>query len=295
MNFSYGSMVSRNLGFVDEAEQKKLAETAVFICGTGGMGGAALQSLVRAGICQFEIADFDIFEVSNLNRQVFATLDALGEGKVEASKKALLNINPHCEIRTYGSDWTEKLDEILDRCKIVVNGMDDIVAGIHLYRRAKVKNATVIDAYTSPLPSVTSVCPDAPRPEERLGYPTVGVPLQEITDKMVQTCKLRELEYVLIHSSSITAIHLGIASEVFAGQRPRMSFAPMVITTGNLMAFEVIRVILGRDNKGMEKGYFFNPWKIRVERHRNPIIAFFMKYAVRLFLRRFLKQEAQSC
>jgi len=295
MSFSYETMISRNLGFVDEAEQKRLAESSVFVCGVGGMGGGTLQSLVRAGICKFEIADFDSFEVSNLNRQVFATLDTLGHNKVLATKAALLKINPQCEIRTHGGEWTEKLDEILDRCKVVVNGMDDVVAGLYLYRRAKVKNATVIDAYTSPLPSVTSVHPEARRPEERLGYPTVGVPLHEITDEMVQTCKLREIEYVLTHSSSATAVHLEIASEMFAGQRPRMSFAPMVITTGNLMAFEVIRTILGRDSKGMERGYFFNPWKIRIEKHCNPIVAFFMKFIVRHFLKRFLKQEALPC
>ena len=79
MNFDYKTFSTRNIGFVTETEQTHLREGAVFVAGVGGMGGACLASLVRAGVGRIAIADIDRFEVSNLNRQVFANLDTLGE------------------------------------------------------------------------------------------------------------------------------------------------------------------------------------------------------------------------
>ena len=54
--FSYAEMVQRNLGFVSAAEQERLRRTPIFCCGAGGMGGAALQTLVRSGCARLAIA-----------------------------------------------------------------------------------------------------------------------------------------------------------------------------------------------------------------------------------------------
>ena len=94
MTFDYGSFTGRNLGFVDESEQQLLREASVFVCGVGGMGGAAFMALARAGIGKFVIADIDRFEVSNLNRQVFAFNDAVGREKVKEYANAVGETNP---------------------------------------------------------------------------------------------------------------------------------------------------------------------------------------------------------
>jgi len=126
--FDYAEMTTRNAGFVTDAEQAALRTTPVFVCGVGGMGGAAVQSLARAGMERLAIADMDRFEVSNLNRQVFADMANVGTGKVEATVERLAAINPGLRPRTYGAEWTERLDEILAEHRIVVNGMDDLAA-----------------------------------------------------------------------------------------------------------------------------------------------------------------------
>ena len=92
--FDYGEFVRRNIGFVTEAEQELIREARVFVCGVGGMGGACALSLTRAGVSKLTIADIDRFELSNLNRQVFAFIDTVGEDKVEAVRRQLLMINP---------------------------------------------------------------------------------------------------------------------------------------------------------------------------------------------------------
>lgn len=287
MPFSYEEMITRNAGFVTNDEQRRLREAHVFVCGVGGMGGAALQSLARAGVGNFTIADMDTFEVSNLNRQVFATMDTVGTGKVEATAAALRRINPDVGLTTYGAEWLDHLDEILPAHRVVVNGMDDLPAGIALYRKAREHGATVIDAYTSPLPSVTVVGPRAPRPEERLRFGTTDTDPRTLTSAQIDAAKLAEAIYVMVHSSSAKHIDLGIAAELMAGRRSRPSFAPMVIETGTMMAFEAVKLILGRKTVD-HRGVFMNPWTMRIERPRPALVASMMERAARRFVARMM-------
>ncbi len=68
---------------------------------------------------------FDVFEVSNLNRQLFATLDTVGRLKAEAARTGALKINPQVEVEVLGAEWTDRLDDILPKVAVVVNGTDD--------------------------------------------------------------------------------------------------------------------------------------------------------------------------
>lgn len=285
-DFDYADFIERNIGFVTNAEQDKLNAARVFVCGVGGMGGACLQTLARAGVGAVGIADFDVFEVSNMNRQVFANLHTVGKGKVESTVSQLLDINPELRIEALGSDWVDKLDDLFKRYRIVVNGMDDIEAGIALYRKAREHGVTVIDAYTAPLPSVTVVGPRDPRPEERLDFPTRQLTSAKLSEDQRIACMGKEIEYVLVHSSSARHVDLDVAKDLLSGKRKRMSFAPMVISTGNLMAFEVIKLLLGRLPTADCRGYFFNPWSMRIERPRFAPLAWVMRFLVRRFLRR---------
>ncbi len=284
--FDYADFTQRNIGFVSEAEQVRLRHTQVFVCGVGGMGGACLQSLVRAGVSRVAIADIDRFEVSNLNRQVFAFLDTVGVDKVVAAQHQIHQINPTAQVETYGGDWIERLDDLLPHHRIVVNGMDDVASGVQLYRKARDHGATVIDAYASPLPSVTVVGPQDPRPEDRLGFPTRGLAWTDITPAIAAQCGLREIAYVMTHSSSRRHIDMAIAAEFLAGKRNRMSFAPMVITTGNMMCFEAINLALGRPSGADCRGYFFNPWTATIERPKVGPAAWIAGAMVRRVLQR---------
>jgi molybdopterin/thiamine biosynthesis adenylyltransferase len=286
--FSYAEFTTRNIGFITEQEQRSLRAGRVLIIGVGGMGGAALQALVRTGVGGFAIADIDTFELSNLNRQVFADLDTVNQSKAGATAARLKRVNPDVVLEVFGEEWPAKLDDLLQRYSIVINGMDDIAAGIDLYRRARRFGATVIDAYTSSLPSVLVVRPNDPRPEERLRYPSLGRDIAELDARIKGACFAREMEHVLVHSSSVKYIDMDAAIELLAGKRKRMSFAPMVITTGNLMAFEAVKLLLGSKTTADYRGYFFNPWAMRVERPLPWILAAPKRLLVRRFLARML-------
>ncbi len=289
MSFDYEQFTTRNIGFVTRDEQARLRASSVFVAGVGGMGGACLASLARAGVGRFGMADIDRFEVSNLNRQVFATLDTIGEEKTAASAATVKRINPEAELEVLGAEWTSRLDDIARRYAVIVNGCDDIAAAVALYRAARAAGATVIDAYASPLPSVTVVRPGAPRPEERLKYPTRGKAWQDLTKGDIRGAFLKELEYVLTHSSSAFHVDLDAAAEMAAGKRPRMSFAPMVITTGNLMAYEALQALMGRTTHTDHRGWFFNPYRGRVEHPLPAPIAAVKGMVVRRFMDRMMR------
>ena len=72
-SFDYDKAFSRNIGWVTEDEQQRLRRARVAVGGLGGVGGVHLLTLARLGIGAFSIADFDVFDIVNFNRQVGAT------------------------------------------------------------------------------------------------------------------------------------------------------------------------------------------------------------------------------
>jgi hypothetical protein len=93
-SFDYSAAFSRNIGWVTEPEQAALRSARIAIAGLGGVGGAHLLTLCRLGIAQFNIADFDHFEVHNFNRQAGASMPFLGQPKVDVLAQLALDVNP---------------------------------------------------------------------------------------------------------------------------------------------------------------------------------------------------------
>ncbi|WP_371228358.1 HesA/MoeB/ThiF family protein [Roseovarius sp. 2305UL8-3] len=287
--FDYAEFTTRNLGFVTEAQQEALRRAHVFVCGTGGMGGAALLALARAGVGRLTICDIDAFEVSNLNRQVFCWLDTVDQHKAHATAGQLRQINPGLELEVLDDDWTGHVDRIVSEADVVINGTDDLGASLLLYRTARARGRTLIDSYASPLPSVYVTRPGDPMPEERLRYPTQGVAWDALNDDQCARAFLGEAEYVMTHSASAFHIDLELAGEVAAGARSRMSFAPMVITSGMLMGYEALGLITGTKTATDYRGWFLNPYRARVERPRNALVAAILRPIVRRKLKQMME------
>ncbi len=84
----------RTITLLGQEKFSKLTSAHVAIFGLGGVGGYALEALVRAGIGTITIVDFDKIEESNINRQILATYSDIGKLKVEVAEKRMLSINP---------------------------------------------------------------------------------------------------------------------------------------------------------------------------------------------------------
>lgn len=284
MKFSYEEFITRNIGFVSENEQQILRKMCVFVPGVGGMGGAAVACLARAGVENFIIADIDHFELSNMNRQIFSSMDVLGKDKAEVTKKTLLTINPEIKIGIHTANWVNELDDILKKTDVVINGCDDIKSTIQLMRKCKEYKLPAIDAFASPLPNVYVIRPADKRPEEAFGFPTVNMPVEKITKEIEKQCMQKEVEHIAVHSSSLKYVDLNIAKEIMNGTRKRISFSPMVWTTGCMMAYEAVRLILNKKGGPNVAGMFFNPWTCEVEKPKGLLMAAIHRYYVRRFM-----------
>src|SRR5579864_2096593 len=92
--WSYGDAFSRNLGLISVEEQQRLRNSRVAVPGLGGVGGVIAVTLARLGIGRFTIADPDVFEVRNFNRQYGATCATVGLSKAQVMDKIVRDINP---------------------------------------------------------------------------------------------------------------------------------------------------------------------------------------------------------
>ena len=78
-----------------------LSRMKVLIFGIGGVGSYVCEALVRSGVRNFVLVDSDKISLTNVNRQIHATLKTVGRSKVEVMKERMLDINPECNITVY--------------------------------------------------------------------------------------------------------------------------------------------------------------------------------------------------
>lgn len=123
--FDYDLAFSRNIGWTTTAEQALLRSKKIAIAGLGGVGGSHLITLTRLGIGKFNIADLDIFELANFNRQAGAALSHLDQAKVDVMQRMALDINPELEITAFpnGIDETN-VEDFLSGADLYVDGLD---------------------------------------------------------------------------------------------------------------------------------------------------------------------------
>ena len=127
-DFDYDTAFSRNIGWVTHAEQEKLRGSRIAIAGLGGVGGAHLLTLARLGVSHFNIADFDDFDVHNLNRQAGAFMPFMGQTKIATVARMALDINPEIDLRLFPKGvQPENVDEFLRDVDVYVDGLDFFV------------------------------------------------------------------------------------------------------------------------------------------------------------------------
>lgn len=123
--FNYQQAFTRNIGWLTEDEQDILRHKKVAIAGLGGVGGSHLLSLVRLGIENFHLADMDIFELSNFNRQVGATVSSINKPKIDIMSDMALNINPSLNLKKFNDGVSqENIDSFLDNVDCYIDAID---------------------------------------------------------------------------------------------------------------------------------------------------------------------------
>lgn len=126
---------SRNRSSLSEANQELLASSTVAIVGCGGLGGYMAEEFTRIGVGHLILIDGDKIDVTNLNRQLIATEQNLGQWKVVAAQERLKIVNSTTLVTVY-KEWFDlsKKDALLNGAHVVCDALDSITCRIELER-----------------------------------------------------------------------------------------------------------------------------------------------------------------
>lgn len=131
-------MFERLITLIGEDNVNKLKKANVLIVGLGGVGGYALETLVRSGIYNLTIVDGDIVELSNLNRQIISKRDVIGRPKALVAQARTLEINPDVNLKVINHFIREDNFSLLniDSFDYVIDACDDLNLKILLIKNA---------------------------------------------------------------------------------------------------------------------------------------------------------------
>ncbi len=127
---------------------ERLFATRVAVFGVGGVGGHAVEALVRAGVGALDLFDPDTVSESNLNRQIIALRSTVGQYKTDVAAARALDINPDVKINTRHMFFLpENADEVdFSVYDYVVDAVDTVAAKMELIRRCKAAGVPIISS-----------------------------------------------------------------------------------------------------------------------------------------------------
>lgn len=117
-----------------DAPLQRLHDIRVILFGVGGVGSWCAESLVRSGVKHLTIVDSDRVNISNVNRQLMATTQTVGQVKVEMLKERLLSINPEAEITAIQDIYNAENSESfrLNEYDVIIDAIDSLAEKAHL-------------------------------------------------------------------------------------------------------------------------------------------------------------------
>lgn len=134
----------RNYSSISKEEQEIIANTSVGIVGLGGLGGYVLENLTRLGFKNFNLIDKDVFEESNLNRQILSTEGNLNKYKAEEAYKRAKKIDHNVNAKVFCGKLDSNSLEMLEGVDLVVDCLDSIDTRLELEDLCEKMNLTLI-------------------------------------------------------------------------------------------------------------------------------------------------------
>jgi len=127
---------------------RHLAECRVAVFGIGGVGGYTVEALARSGIGALDLIDDDRVSLTNLNRQLYALRSTVGQYKVDAAERRILDINPECRVTTYKTFFLPETQDRFDftQYDYVVDAIDTMKGKLALVEKADAAGTPIICA-----------------------------------------------------------------------------------------------------------------------------------------------------
>lgn len=149
-----------NRAIMNEAEQQKVSAAKAVVIGAGGLGGFLVNGLVRLGVKNITIIDFDVFQPSNANRQLYCTPVVMGEKKAEVLAKSFQSI-------TNINSITDKIDDnnaagYLTGADIVFDCVDNVETKLVLERQCLKQGTPLIHGGVNGSYGQTAIITDKP-------------------------------------------------------------------------------------------------------------------------------------
>ena len=142
-------MFQRTELLIGKENLNKLQHSHVIVFGVGGVGGFAIEALVRSGIGEISIVDFDTVDLTNLNRQIIATQDSIGKLKTSVMRDRLLSINPNVIVHEFPEKFSMENSDLFFKDKkydYIVDAIDLITSKLALAEIAKNLSIPIISS-----------------------------------------------------------------------------------------------------------------------------------------------------
>lgn len=140
------SFLSRTELMLGAEAMKRLASARVCVIGLGGVGGSCAEALLRAGVGHLILMDHDKVDITNLNRQLFATLKTLGQKKADAAVSRLSSINPEAELISLPLFYEESsMEEVFSLApEYIIDAFDTVSGKLHLAKECHSRGIPLI-------------------------------------------------------------------------------------------------------------------------------------------------------
>lgn len=219
---------------------EKLSNAKVAIFGLGGVGSFVCEGLARSGVGNFVLIDFDKTDESNINRQLIATVDTIGEYKVDLMKERILKINPDANVETYKEFYMAdcEIDIITPDLSYAVDCVDTIMAKIAIICKCDELDVPVISSMG------TGNKLDPTLFEVADIYETSVCPLARIMKKDLRKRNIEKLKVVYSTEHAINTNDHPINHDRKFKVKGSISFVPSV--AGLIIAGEVVKDIAGK-------------------------------------------------
>jgi molybdopterin-synthase adenylyltransferase len=181
---TYWEIVDRQKGILSKEEQLKLKKSQIAIIGCGGIGGAAIEMLARMGVGRLRIVDKDVFDLTNLNRQLMSNLKNVGKPKTGVTEHEIRSINPFLEVKAFNEELNHKnVSKIIKGSDLVVDALDNLLSRVVVSRCARKLDIPFIHgAIHGIMGQVTVFSRETPTYEELFKLPSSG---NKLTNEMV--------------------------------------------------------------------------------------------------------------
>jgi len=264
----YKEFFQRNYGIFSEAEQESIRNARILIIGCGGIGGTVAVMLARAGVSGFVLVDFDVYNASNMNRQIGCFTDTIGKAKTRVIHDTILRINPDACVETYNRLLSHvELADLMRDADIVFPAADDFAFSIFVFREARAQGKPALLVVPSGTwANVSIITPDSPPPEDIEGVPTLAT-YEELRD----TLEIRKYKFGTYFYVPIADWRIDHYRSFIEDGSPPAQICPTVWICSALGAFEILKCLTGKWKPIASPRYWnITRGRIRVNRINGP-------------------------